>query len=182
MKPRFREDKTTQAAAKLLDLNGGQMNYMKLIKLLYLIDREALMRWGRPVTFDAYVSMKHGPVLSHTLNLINEGPEPGRESYWDKFISEPYSYSVSLKKKCVDDELSDAEVSLIEEIFRKYQHLDQWEMVNVVHALREWQDPGDSAIPIDYRDILEASNKTEAEIAAIVEELESLGLAQILLR
>ena len=32
------------------------MSYMKLIKLLYLADREALARWGRPITTDQYVS------------------------------------------------------------------------------------------------------------------------------
>ena len=53
------------------------MSYMKLIKLLYLADREALLRWGRPITFDAYVSMDRGPVLSSVLDLINGGTAPG---------------------------------------------------------------------------------------------------------
>jgi len=59
MKPGFNEAKATQAAALLLKLRGGRMNYMKLIKLLYLVDRTALIRWGRPVTFDSYCSMPH---------------------------------------------------------------------------------------------------------------------------
>ena len=46
----FNEAKATQAAARLLFLRGGTMSYVKLIKLLYLADREALIRWGRPVT------------------------------------------------------------------------------------------------------------------------------------
>ncbi len=50
------------------------MSYMKLIKLLYLADREALARWGRPITTDTYVAMKHGPVLSYILNLITPTP------------------------------------------------------------------------------------------------------------
>ena len=33
------------------------MSYMKLLKLLHLVDREALLRWGRPVSTDRYVSM-----------------------------------------------------------------------------------------------------------------------------
>src|ERR1022692_1541243 len=43
------------------------MNYMLLIKLLYLLDRRALSLWGRPVTGDDYFSMKYGPVLSEVL-------------------------------------------------------------------------------------------------------------------
>ena len=43
---KFNEKKTTQAASRFLTLAQGQMNYMMLIKLLYLIDREALMKIG----------------------------------------------------------------------------------------------------------------------------------------
>ena len=57
----YREDKATQAAARLLRLAGGKLNHMKLMKLLYLADRRALIQWGRPITFDWYVSMPHGP-------------------------------------------------------------------------------------------------------------------------
>jgi hypothetical protein len=37
----FNEQKATQAAAFLIAANGGQINYMKLIKLLYLANRKA---------------------------------------------------------------------------------------------------------------------------------------------
>jgi uncharacterized phage-associated protein len=69
----FDESKATEAAAFLLSRSDQTMNYMKLIKLLYLADREALIRWGRPISTDRYVSMKHGPVLSNVLNLISFG-------------------------------------------------------------------------------------------------------------
>ena len=36
------------------------MSYMKLIKLLYLADREALAQWGRSISIDTYVSMDKG--------------------------------------------------------------------------------------------------------------------------
>ena len=46
------------------------MSYLKLIKMLYFLDREALLRWGRPVTTDRYVSMDNGPVVSRIYDLI----------------------------------------------------------------------------------------------------------------
>ncbi|MGD0651719.1 MAG: hypothetical protein ABSA97_11370 [Verrucomicrobiia bacterium] len=46
MRSRFDEAKSTQMAGALLQLAGKRMNYMKLIKLMYIIDREALKRWG----------------------------------------------------------------------------------------------------------------------------------------
>jgi uncharacterized phage-associated protein len=74
MKLLFNEAKATQAAARLLKLRGGSMSYIKLMKLLYLADREALIRWGRPITTDRYVSMDNGPVLSRIYNLIRNEP------------------------------------------------------------------------------------------------------------
>ena len=92
------------------------MNYMKLIKLLYAMDRTALSRWGHPVTYDRYVSMPHGPVLSFTLDRINEGDEPNCLGYWSKFISPPSAYAVSLIADPQDYALSEAETGLIDEI------------------------------------------------------------------
>src|SRR2546427_10682021 len=88
MRLRYREDKTTQAAARLIQRAGGKMNHMKLIKLLYLAERRALIEWGRPITFDWYFSLPHGPVLSFTLNKINEPVDPTLDSYWHQYISE----------------------------------------------------------------------------------------------
>jgi uncharacterized phage-associated protein len=84
----YREEKATQAAARLLQLVGGKLNHMKLIKLLYVADRRALLRFGRPITFDWYVSMPHGPVLSFTLDKINDSAPPDGTSYWHRVISD----------------------------------------------------------------------------------------------
>ena len=177
MKPDFREDKATQAAALLLKWRGGQMSYMKLLKLLYLADRAALIRWGRPLTFDAYVSMRNGPVLSRTYDLISEGVPPDENSLWRECISEPSRYSVSLIADCPSDLLSDAEEGLLKEIFEEFGWRNRWALVEYCHTLPEWTDPGDSALPIGYEDILKAGGKSEAQAAAILEELENLALS-----
>src|SRR5260370_12146701 len=88
----FNERKATEAAAHLLKLRGGRMSYMKLIKLLYLADREALLRFGCPITTVRYVSIDRGPVLSRVLNLISEEREPAPQSYLPNSISFPDSY------------------------------------------------------------------------------------------
>jgi len=54
--------------------------------------------------------------------------------------------------------------------------------VRLSHELPEWQDPKGGAIPIEYRDILRAGGKTEAEVAAIEGELESLATAEAMLQ
>ena len=168
---RFNERKATQVAGYLLERRGGQMSYLKLIKLMYLADREALARWGRPITTDRYFSMDRGPVLSHVLDLVNDGDAPGEEVVWGAAVSAPENYKVRLKADPGDDELSEAEVSVLEEVFRQYGHLSRWELVELAHKLPEWKDPKGSAIPISYRDILAAQGISDEEAGAIEEEL-----------
>lgn len=151
------------------------MSYMKLIKLLYLADREALARWGRTITTDSYVSMKHGPVLSQLLDLITEGPNPGEgDTVWTRHISEPEHFEVSLKSDPAGDLLSEAEDELLDEIYRKFGRLTRWQLVDFVHTLPEWKDPKGSAFPLPIADILRAQHKPAEEIRAIEEDLKAL--------
>src|SRR5258708_7325249 len=96
----FNKPKTVQLVGKLITLSGGQINKMKLIKLMYLIDREALVRWGEPITGDRMLSIPYGPVLSNTLDLLNFGDSAlsdipgGSDAVWDPYITEE-NYTVS---------------------------------------------------------------------------------------
>ncbi len=181
MRLRFNERKATQAAAHLLRLRGAQMSYMKLIKLLYLADRTALLRWGRPITTDTYVSMDRGPVLSRVLDLATDEDLPGQTSVWAKHITEPEHYAVRLRNDPGEDELSTAEVQLLDEIFRQHGTKSRWELVDLTHKLPEWKNPQGGAISIQYRDILKAGGKTEIEIASVEDELEGIALVENIL-
>jgi hypothetical protein len=178
MKPRFNEVKATQAAARLLRLRGGRMSYIKLIKLLYLADREGLIRWGRPITTDRFVSMDDGPVVSRIYDLIRNEPSPGSVHTWGKFISGPEDYEVRLLGDPGSGELSSAEGQLIDEVFEQHGEDSRWAIVDFSYSLPEWTRPDGGAPAIEYRDILRAAQKTEAEISAIEEDLESLALVE----
>src|SRR5436190_24334529 len=68
--------KTAQAAAVLIRAECATgMNYMRVLKLLYIADRECLRRYGRVITGDRAVATKRGPVLSVSLDLI-KGEHP----------------------------------------------------------------------------------------------------------
>jgi uncharacterized phage-associated protein len=178
---RFNERKATQAAAHLLRLRGGRMSYLKLIKLLYLADREALLRWGRNISTDRYLSMDRGPVLSRVLDLATDGEDPGTPSIWAASIAEPSNYEVELKAEAGDDELSEAESELLDQIFAEHGKKSRWELVKLTHTLPEWIDPRGGAIAITYRDILKAGGKSDLEIAAVEEELAELAETDLLL-
>jgi uncharacterized phage-associated protein len=179
MRGRFREEKATQAAARLLKLRGGRMSYMKLIKLLYLAEREALKRFGAPLTYDSYVSMPYGPVLSGTLDRINE-PEMYQDGYWARHIAPKHKYEVSLvdrKGALPNDQLSPAEEALIDEIFQRYGQMSRWELVDLTHTLPEWTDPEGSSLPIDPAAILRSEGYSPEEVAEITAEWEQAAYA-----
>ena len=176
MSLRFDEVKATQAAALVLKMRGGRMHYLKLIKILYLVDRAALLRWGIPVTTDRYISMDHGPAVSRIYNLITDDkPKP----VWAKYISQPIGeYEVELLSEAPTDRLSRAEETLIQEIYEQYGYQNRWKIVEYMHTLPEWQDPHGSAVPIHIRKILEAAGEDKDEIRAVIRELRAMATAE----
>lgn len=171
MPVRYREDRTTQAAARLLRHAGGKLNHMKLIKLLYLVERTSLVRFGRPITYDWYYSLPHGPVLSLTLNKINEIPEPGHETYWHRYISERKGHEVALRDGVPSDQLSPAEEKLIDEIHAQFGQMSEWQLRDYSHTLPEWQDPDGSRLPIEIRNILLADGLSEEDVSEVEENI-----------
>ncbi len=182
MQLQYREDKATQAAARLLSLHGGTMNHMKLIKLLYFADRRMLLQCGRPISFDWYYSLPHGPVLSFTLNKINAEPDPEGGSYWHEYISERQDNEVSLLVDRVpNDQLSPAEEQTLDAVFAEFGSKTQWELRDLSHQLPEWQDPHGSSVPIEIRDILVGEGLSEEDAQEIVEALSAEAEADRLL-
>lgn len=175
MKPikfKFNERKAVQVAGRLIAQSGGEMNYMALIKLLYLIDRESLLRFGQPVTGDDVVAMKQGPVLSAVFDRVSQKKQHLPKSAWHNFIPRPAPYVYTVRFSGLPDlsALSEAEVALIDEIYARHRNLSEDDLVALTHTLPEWSDPGKSSKPISFEAILRAGKKGEDEIKAIQRE------------
>ena len=162
----FSSKKAAQASAYLLGRADAPMNYMKLIKLLYLADRTSLMRFEAPITGDAYFAMKFGPVLSETLNLLKGDSD---DSYWSRYIHRRSKFLVERRKNPGVGELSPAEIGILEETWQQYNKLSQFELAELTHRIcPEWVEPqGSGRKPIKHRDILRCSGRTDAEIREI---------------
>jgi uncharacterized phage-associated protein len=173
----FNTEKATAVAAFLLKLRGGRMSYLKLIKLLYLADREALHRWGFSVTTDRYVSMDHGPVVSNIYDLITIDEE--MKPFWSKYISPPLGdYEVELRTGDIpENQLSRAEEKLLVEIFGTYGTWNRWKLRDYTHDLPEWRDPSGSSLPITVSEILKAQGVTDSEVEKISKDLDAAYVA-----
>lgn len=165
----FNERKAAAAAALLLELAGGSMEYLKLIKLLYFADREGLDVLQRPLSGDRYVAMKDGPVLSRVYDLIKQTifGKPGAGP-WSEQIERAGRYDVRLKARPDVGALSQAEINILMQVFQRYGSRDKWSVRDETHRrLPEWEDPGASSREISIEEILEVLGKTDAEIEAI---------------
>ncbi|SMH58180.1 Panacea domain-containing protein [Maritimibacter sp. HL-12] len=60
---------------------GRKVSQYDLVKTLFLADRAHLNEWGRPVTYDNYCAMLHGPVPSLTYDLLKGNEKAMRDHH-----------------------------------------------------------------------------------------------------
>jgi len=177
---RFDFTKTLQAAGVLLEFEKTRrMSYLRLLKLLYVADRESLAEAGRPITGDRAVAMKHGPVLTHVYDLIR-GLTP-RAGDWDSFIHKE-DYSVQLVGEPGRGQLCRQEVKKLQEISERYRALDDWQLVDELHKLQEWRDSykeDTASFPIPWERVLEAQGKADLIEEVANDERARATLAQL---
>ncbi len=152
----FDERKATAAAAYLLSLEDGCMKHLRLIKLLYLAERESLRRLGAPICGGRYVSMPHGPVISPVYDLV-KADEESRESPWLRQIRVVADHNVELCHAPELGPLSMAEMEILRELSEYFRGKDQWELRDYTHdSIPEWQEVEGTSARIDPDDILDA--------------------------
>src|SRR5262249_10562223 len=165
----FDERKTTAAASLLLRLAGGHMHYLELIKLLYYADRESLDLYGQSITGDRYVNMRHGPVLSSIYDLVKHtlfAVKPPK-GMWGTCIAKRSRWELDLKHQPDSSPLSEADVELLERVFRERREQTRWSLRDKTHALPEWENPGASSRPLPIEQILRVLGKGDQEIEAV---------------
>jgi uncharacterized phage-associated protein len=167
---RFDFDKTVQAACLLLRKHDGCMSYLRLLKLLYIVDRELLAETGRTLTGDRPVAMKNGPVLSTLYDIVKQ--QSSHSARWETFI-----VKAGFQIKRVGDpglgKLSRGEASKLEEVTERYHSIDDWELAERTHAFPEWQQhfQEGTARSIPWDDVLIAQGKGDVLSTALKDEM-----------
>jgi uncharacterized phage-associated protein len=175
----YNEQKTAQIAGWFLAQANGRMPHLKLMKLMYLAEREALGKHSFSMTGDHFVSMPHGPVLSLTLGHINDDSLSNETDGWDTWIGDLANYEVTLVRAVVDrdsfDELSDIDIEVLQRTWDGFGHMGKYQIRDYTHDKRncpEWTDPKGSSKPIMYADVFKAFGYNEEQAALLESNLQ----------
>jgi len=138
---------------------GGEINKMKALKLIWFADRDHLRRYGRPILSDKYYAMRLGPVPSATKDLTKEHDPflEGQELlYRDEFISPAGNDLTLLSIKEVDtDVFSQTDLTILERVYKEFGQYEQFELAELSHNYPEWEQ---------FRKAIEAKQGTRFEM------------------
>jgi len=172
--------KATEAAIKFIHKEGGSINIMKLIKLVYLLDRASIETRGMPVVGGIYFSMRNGPVTSELLDLINSGSlADENDPRWEEHISDRANHRIALREDClpVQEFLSDFELELLDHVYEQHGAKNEWQIRDWCHErCAEWHPLRDGRANISLESIAEAVGRDEHEISRLREEAEETNL------
>lgn len=166
-------EKAIEAIGVLFRRDGvKQMNYMRVLKLLYIADREAIQETCRAITGGRTVAMERGPVLEDVYDLIHGRHED--MPLWDRFFKKN-RYSLELIDDPDVEKLSKYEIAKLQEISEKYEDEDEWSLSRKTQEFPEWKRQAceSSTCPILLTDILEAVGLSDSA-EQIVQEVSHL--------
>ncbi len=129
----FKSEKAAQISAFFLLRSGGEIEKLKLIKLMYLSERESVIRRGRLIIFDEYYSLKDGPICSSALNAINGGID---KDVWSKYIHKDGRKNIYLVSGCSQDSLdrlSEYDIDILSSIWEQFGWMSASQIRNWTH-------------------------------------------------
>lgn len=181
----FNEQKATAVASILLEKAGGELGDLKLMKLMYLAEREMIRRTNTSITGDTFFSLQNGPVLSQTLNLMRGQAHGTSGEFWNEHIENPKQWVLKLKKAATNELLSEAEQQIVEAQWVKHGKTHKWDLVDLTHTFPEWDERAkqfNTSIAIPMIDIFEALEIPKDTIESRLAEIQAADYFEDLLK
>jgi len=160
----FSVEKFADAMALLAD-QVHDLTTLKAVKLLYLADREHLLRYGRPILGDWYACMEQGPVPSRAYELLKQvrDPEPtvplrGIDVVRSRIEARKGRRYAQFKRHgtLTLSALSKSETTVLNETLKKFGHKKVRDLVNITHQHVAWKKSDASGDHVmDYRAFFE---------------------------
>jgi uncharacterized phage-associated protein len=154
----YRPSKAAQMAAYFAEKEGGKIEKLKLIKLIYLAERESMKRRARPMIYDQMYSLPHGPICSNALNGINGTADKTAWSRWVHLQSDNKTVrSLKAAERKSLKELSESDIEILQSIWARFGHMTSGQIRKWTHDnCPEYIELESGRIPIEYRDVFEA--------------------------
>jgi uncharacterized phage-associated protein len=175
----FNSCKAAQVCAFFATKSEGQIDKLKLIKLVYLSERHFLSQYHLPMLFDELYSLPHGPICSSTLNGIDCVID---RDEWSRYIQMHGNRAVSVKSFSDEelDELSEAEIECLSATWSEFGHKTASQLRNWTHLhCPEYTEITRGRVPISYADVLKALDDKDAEL--VDREIRDLRIAESML-
>lgn len=148
-----------------------------IVKSLFIADRMHLNRFGRPITFDNYVAMDHGPVPSFSYNVLKGDANLNdigiRKLPWTT-VSAPEIgknarlFSIDPQSKIEFDELSESDQDALSQALVIVNGLTFKQLRKITHEDAAYEDAwdddgGKKSYPMSYGLLFEVPNFERAE-------------------
>jgi uncharacterized phage-associated protein len=146
-----------------------------IVKSLFLADRAHLNKFGRPITFDNYVAMVHGPVPSTAYNILKNhrstlqrvnGDIPWASRPAPEIGQNAIAF-INPARDVKDDVLTESDVEELKAALTVVQSLGFNQIRRLTHEdqayLDAWEDDGERAqYPMSYSLLFDTPNLGEA--------------------
>lgn len=135
----FAYKKSTQAINYFAIQNGGTIDKLRVLKLIFFADRYHLRKYGRPITNDEYWAMEFGPVASGVKDLAELDSISGKEKHYAmEFLRLGKPAHKLISRQAVDAAVFSE--SDLEALRFAWQHFGETKsLVDVTHLYPEWK-------------------------------------------
>lgn len=141
--------------------------HTKMMKLLFLIDQEATIEKGAPLTWLEYKAWKFGPVSQDLFYSKNEGFN--KFSKYVAFEKKNNSVLVKPVKSFDDAEFSEWDLEIIDNVLKKYGGKTSDELIQLTHEKDSLWDKIIKRTGVKFS----ADNQTSDEIINFLELIEN---------
>lgn len=158
--------KATNAVSRLIQESGADVDYLRVIKLVYLADRESILERGTPIVGGHYYSMPKGPVIGEVMTFTKCRNAPG----WDGVIDHLRGHALNLIAEPSFDFLASTELDLLDSVVKKHFNRSTLDLVHWCHKhCKEYESVWFGRKPIAVESILRAEGKPDTQIKRIQE-------------
>lgn len=137
----FNYKKAVQSLNYLASKEGGEMNKMKALKLIWLSDRFNLRQFGRTITGDEYYALPNGPIPSATRDILETSNflDDTASDYSSAYLTATSKYDFKSVHQPNLKVLSQSDKQSLDLIYDNFGNFDHFVLSEISHLFPEWK-------------------------------------------